>query len=177
MQIQPRTMIRILGIGLILLGALGLAGQIFRINIGPAVWPFFIILPGALLFMFALGLDVGFGEPFAMFAGVITMTGLLLLYQSLTGHWVSWAYGWSLTAPVGAGLGALLYGWRKGRRGAIRTGRTLINIGLIIFAVGVVFSELILNVSGLGWDFIGWPILFIGLGLIALIRGLIKTER
>jgi hypothetical protein len=172
MHIKPKQFIQILGIGLIALGALALIGQILQINIGAAIWPFFVILPGTLLFLFALSLEPGFSEPVAMIAGVIAMTGLLLLYQSLTGHWVSWAYGWSLIAPVGAGLGALLYGWLQGRRGAVKTGRTLINIGLVIFVVGLLFFELVLNISGLGWDFIGWPILFIGLGLIALLRGL-----
>jgi hypothetical protein len=172
MQIRPKQFAQIVGIGLILLGALALVGQILQINVGAAVWPFFVILPGVLVFLFVMGLDPVLGEPLAMTAGIITMVGLLLLYQSLTGHWISWAYAWSLVAPTGPGLGALIYGWLKGRKGAVKTGRALINIGLAIFLVGLLIFELVLNVSGLGLGFIGWPILFIGLGLIALLRGL-----
>ncbi len=173
----PRAFVRALGIALILLGILALVGQFLQLNIGAFVWPFFVIVPGVLIFLFAVAADVPLSEPFAMVSGMVTMVGLVLLYQSVTGHWTSWAYVWALITPTGIGLAEMLYGWSKGRESAVRTGSTLVNIGLIMFLVGLVFFELILNISGLGLDFVGWPILFIGLGLLALIRGLLVARR
>jgi hypothetical protein len=167
-------LIPILGIILIVLGVLALAGQFLQIRVGDFIWPFFIIGPGVLLFIFSVGIESELGEPLAMLSGILATLGLLLLYQSVTGHWASWAYAWSLMTPMGVGLGQILYGRIKQKEQAIKTGTTLVNIGVIMFLVGLVFFELILNISGFGLGSWGWPILFIGLGLLYLLRGLLQ---
>ncbi|MGC9467971.1 MAG: hypothetical protein ACP5HS_05230 [Anaerolineae bacterium] len=169
--------VRAVGITLIVLGILALAGQFLPISIGRVIWPLLIVFPGVLLFVFATSVEGALGEPLAMVAGMITMVGILLLYQSLTEHWASWAYAWTLIAPTGVGLAEMLYGWISNRDSAVRTGATLVNIGVIMFLVGLFFFELILNISGLGLGFIGWPILFIGLGVIVLLRGLLRKQQ
>lgn len=167
---------RALGIVLIVLGALALIGQVFHLNIGPYLWPLFIIVPGVLLFLFAVTVGGGLGEALAMLSGLVVSVGVLLLYQSVTGHWASWAYAWALVAPTGVGLATVLYGGVKGPDALVRQGLSLVRIGLLITAVGLIFFELVLNISGFGIDFIGWPILFIGLGVILLLRGLLSRR-
>ncbi len=174
---RPLHFVRAFGIILIVLGAFALAAQIFRLDIGALIWPFFVILPGVLLFLFGVSLEDSLGEPIVMLSGVVTAVGLLLLYQSTTRHWTSWAYAWALVAPTGAGLAQMLYGRLKNRQSAIRSGGSLINIGLLLFVGGLVFFELILNISGFGLGFIGWPILFIGLGTYVLLRGGLQRRR
>ena len=176
MSSRESRLIPILGVVLIILGVLALVGQFLQIEVSDVIWPFFIIAPGVLLFIFAFSIGSEFGEPLAMLSGIVTMLGFLLLYQSLTGHWVSWAYAWSLVTPVGVGLGQILYGRLKQEERSIKTGRSLVNIGVIMFLVGLVFFELVLNISGLGLGFVGWPILFIGLGLLYLLRGLLRPQ-
>jgi hypothetical protein len=176
MSAREVKLIPVLGVILILLGVLALAGQFLQIRVGDIVWPFFIIAPGVLLFIFAIGIESELGEPLAMLSGILTSLGLLLLYQSVTGHWASWAYAWALMTPTGVGLGQMLYGRIKQKESAIKTGTSLVNIGIIMFLVGLVFFEIVLNISGFGLGFIGWPILFIGLGLFFLVRGLFRPR-
>jgi len=164
--------VRAFGITLIVLGVLSLVGRIFSIEVGPFLWPFFIIVPGVLLFILSVAIDGVLSEPVAMLGGMATSVGLLLLYQSTTGHWASWAYAWALVTPTSVGLARMLYGKLKGRAALVREGWAMTKVGLILFVVGLIFFELILNISGFGLGFVGWPILFIGLGLIFLLRGL-----
>ncbi len=158
------------GIILIALGVLGLVSQMFNIRFGHVIWPFFILVPGVVMIVLALRAEQGSGEPFVMLGSLVTMTGLLLFYQNLTGHWASWAYAWALIAPTGVGVGQWLYGTVNGRPGAVKAGRDLLSIGLIIFASGFVFFELILNISGFNLGPVGWGILLILLGAFVIIR-------
>ena len=171
---KPIQYARVFGITLIALGVIALVGQFLNLNIGAFLWPFFIIVPGVLLFLFAMTVDGDLGEAFSILSGLVVSVGLLLLYQSVTGHWTSWAYAWALVAPTGAGLGRMLYGKLKGRQALVTQGLALVRIGLAITVVGLIFFELVLNISGFGLGFIGWPVLFIGLGLIFLLRGLLR---
>lgn len=174
---KPVHFVRVFGIILIVLGILALLAQVFQLDLGTMIWPFFIILPGILLFLFGMSLEGSLSEPIVMLSGIVLVTGLLLLYQALTGHWASWAYAWALIVPTGAGIAQLLYGALVHRKSAVRSGASLVNIGFIIFIAGLIFFELILNLSGWGLGFIGWPILFIGLGLYALVKGLLKPHK
>ena len=103
MNERARRFVQVLGVMLVLLGIIALVGQALQWRLQAILWPFFIIVPGVLLFLFATGIEGGLGEPLAMVSGIITGVGLLLLYQSLTGHWASWAYAWALVAPTSSG--------------------------------------------------------------------------
>ena len=166
--------ILLIGVGLIGVGALFLLGQIFRFNVWGVLWPFFIIGPGLLFFlgMVALGKS---GAPLAIPGSIVTMVGLLLLYQAITGHWSSWAYAWALVAPTAVGIGIAIMGFWADDPRAIRAGGTVAVIGLVIFLVFGVFFELVLNISGFAGGPLGrmiLPLLIIGAGAGVLVWAL-----
>jgi hypothetical protein len=159
-----------LGAALIIVGGLFLLGQLLDIDVGSFTWPFFIILPGLLLFVFALVTEGTAGEGVAILGSIVTMTGVVLLYQNTFNHFQSWAYAWALVIPTSIGLGRMVYGSLKGQPQAIQGGQRLVMIGGIMFLVGAVFFELIIGISGFGLGGIGWPILLIGLGAFFILR-------
>lgn len=161
----------IAAITLIGLGVLFLAGQIFNFSILSVLWPFFVILPGAafLYFAFTGGKGaVGLSVP----GSVVTGTGLILLYQSLTGHWESWAYVWTLY-PVFVGLALTFMGGRTGDSGTYNAGRGLVRWGGIAFLVAAAFFEFVIFSGGGFLGSLALPVLLIGIGAMMLFgRGL-----
>lgn len=166
----PRIGNMALGGALVVLGILFILGQLFNIHVGRFVWPFYIIVPGVLLFVFALTTGGSAGEGLAIFGSVVTMTGTLLLYQNTFDHFQSWAYAWALVAPTSIGLGQIIYGSIKDREQMVVNGRRLTAIGGVIFLVGAVFFELIIGISGFGLGRYAGAILLIGLGIFILFR-------
>jgi hypothetical protein len=166
----------ILGGILIVLGLVFFAGNQLNIDIGKAAWPLYVIAPGVAVA--TLGLTQRNGSGLAIFGSIVTMVGLVLLYQNATDHWESWAYAWALVAPGGSGIGMLLYGTRSGDRKMARDGFWMILIALGIFAVGLVFFEGILGISGDRLPLPKWvlPVAVIGIGVLVLIRGLTFRE-
>src|SRR3989440_4888262 len=116
----PRRQSMVLGGLLVLIGAVLLAGQFVRVDVGHYGWPFFVIAPGVLLLLIALTSPGVVGEGLAIAGSIITVTGLILLYQNSTDHFESWAYAWALVFPGAIGLGMSLYGLRAGRPGNVR---------------------------------------------------------
>jgi len=166
----------VLGAILIALGILFLVPQWFNVFFAPRwfelAWPFFVIVPGVLIFLVALVVRGDAGEGIAIFGSIVTMAGLILLYQSTTGRWESWAYAWPLVFPTAIGLGQVAYGALTGRGQTVRTGIRLATIGVAVFLVFASFFELVLNIGGIGLGRVGLPVLLIGLGVILLIRAL-----
>ncbi len=158
------------GLILILLGLLFLIGQFFRIDLAGFLWPFFILVPGVLVFLYALSLSDATGEGLAVFGSLVSVTGLLLLFQNTTGLWASWAYAWSLVIPTSIGLGQWIFGARKGRPDIARIGARLMWVGLAIFLAGFIFFELIIGISGLSLGQWVWPLVLIILGIAILAR-------
>ena len=72
--------------------------------------------------MMAFGLTQRDGSGLTVAGSIVTMVGLVLLYQNATGNWKGWAYAWALVGPGGSGLGMLLYGTRSGNRKMARDG-------------------------------------------------------
>jgi len=159
------------GVILVVVGILLLVGRILGISLGRFLWPFYIIVPGVLLFVFALTTGDS-GEGLAIAGSIVTMVGLVLLYQNTTGHWQSWAYAWALVAPTSIGLGQMVYGSLKGREHVVKSGLGLARVGGIIFVVAALFFELVIGISGFGS--IGWPVLLIGAGVLLLLRNLLS---
>ena len=166
----PRIGNMVLGGALVVLGILFILGQLLDISVGRFVWPFFIIVPGVLLFVFALTTGGSASEGLAIFGSVVTMTGTLLLYQNTFDHFQSWAYAWALVAPTSIGLGQIIYGSIKDREQMVVNGRRLTAIGGVIFLVGAVFFELIIGISGFGLGRYAGAILLIGLGIFIVFR-------
>ena len=95
----PRRQSMLLGGLLVLVGAVLLLGQFVRIDVGHYGWPFFVIAPGVLILFVALSARGMVGEGLAILGSIITVTGLILLYQNATDHFESWAYAWALVFP------------------------------------------------------------------------------
>lgn len=161
----------LLGILLITVGVFFFIGQWLNIDWGAATWPFYVIAPG--LALMAFGLTQRDGSGLTVAGSIVTMVGLVLLYQNATGHWESWAYAWALVAPGGSGLGMLLYGTRSGNRKMARDGFWQILIAIGLFVAGFIFFEGIIGISGQRLPLPEWvlPVAVIAIGLLVLVRG------
>jgi hypothetical protein len=105
--------------------------------------------------------------------GIVTVAGLILAYQSVTNDWASWSYAWALVVPGGVGLGIFLQGLRVRNSGQTRQGRSLMFWSLLIFLIGFVFFESVLNISGHDYGKLGQaalPLLLIIIGVTLLAR-------
>lgn len=166
----------VLGAALVLVGVAVLLGQALDVDVGEFAWPFFVIIPGAVL----LAAGVGSRRRSTMVAGsVVTTTGLLLLYQNSTGHFESWAYAWALVSMVAPGMGNALSGRLTARPDLVANGNRQAVIGLGFFAVGLVFFELVIGIRGDPGPLrdVGVPLLLIALGLWALVGGYLTRRR
>ena len=169
----------LLGAGLLILGVVMLAGNLFNIRFGQFTWPFIFIVPGVIIFISALDSESPTSEGFAVLGSILSMLGFVFLIQSVLDLWASWAYAWSLVAPTSIGLGQMIYGTRKGREPIVRTGKQLATIGLTIFAIGFIFFELVLNINNIGFPSFGLPSLpmtLILVGIIVLVRALLQKR-
>jgi hypothetical protein len=105
--------------------------QLTGIGFLGALWPFFVLGPGAVFLYYAITGDsskAGLAVPGAM----ITGTGAILFYQNLTGHWTSWAYIWALY-PVFLGLALVFVGRRTHNERTLHTGDGFVKWGLLGF--------------------------------------------
>jgi hypothetical protein len=132
----------IVGSLMILFGALALLAQVFRTALDwGAIWPFAIIAAGLAFFV----VMVAGGRSAAAFAipgSILGMIGLMLLYQSLSGNWESWSYGWALIV-VSVGVGITIMGlWGRNPR-LQSAGLRVFRVGLILFVIFGTFFELI----------------------------------
>lgn len=172
----------LLGAILILLGILFLVGRfvsaLFDFDIGHYAWPSFIIIPGLLMFLASLILERRAGIPLAIFGGMVTTAGGILLFQNIFDLYASWAYAWALIVPTSVGLTKLVYGALRGLGDEVRSGLTLSGIGLAIFIISGFFFEVVIGINGFGlgaaWQC--WPALLIGLGVILLLSNLLPRR-
>src|SRR5256884_6768226 len=137
-----------LGIVLVVIGLFALLIVLSGVDLTESGWPLFIIIPGLTLIV------VGFlwlGAVATIPGGIVTMLGVVLAYSNSTGDWPLWAYGWALVVPFGVGLGMYMQALRDRDQHALRTGRTLIFIGLMILLIGFVLVESVLGISGRGY--------------------------
>ena len=167
-----------IGIVLVVIGIFALAVALTGIDLRDSGWPLFIIIPGLTLMIAGF---VSLGSVATVPGGVVTMLGVVLAYANSTGDWPMWAYGWSLVIPFGLGLGVYLQALRDRDQGALRTGRTLLFVGIMIFLIGFVLFESILGISGR--DAFGplgkaaLPLLLILVGVILLVRSMQRSRQ
>ena len=145
---RPRRPSMVLGGLLVLVGAVLLVGQFVQIDVGHYGWPLFVIAAGLAILYLALTARGAFGEGLAILGSIITVTGLILLYQNATDHFESWAYAWTLIFPGAVGVGMILYGLVAGRPGNVRAGTRLVGTGLVLFLIGVAFFEGVIGIGG-----------------------------
>jgi hypothetical protein len=166
-----------LGVVLVVVGLFYLVVQVADVDLSSFGWPLFIIIPGLTLLIVGF---ISLGTGAAIPGGILLMVGLVLAYQNSTGNWSSWAYAWALVAPGGVGLGLFLQGLRERNQGLIRQGRSLMFIALLIFMIGFVFFESILNLGGMNDVPVvkaAVPALFIVIGILLLARSIQNSRR
>jgi hypothetical protein len=166
-----------LGVVLVVVGLFYLVVQVAAVDLSSFGWPLFVIIPGVTLLIVGI---ISLGTGAAIPGGILTMVGLVLAYQNSTGHWTSWAYAWALVAPGGVGLGLFLQGLRERNSHLVRQGRSLMFIAALIFMVGFVFFESILNISGINEQPVvraALPALFIVIGILLLARSISNSRR
>ncbi|MBK9124757.1 MAG: hypothetical protein IPM16_16775 [Chloroflexi bacterium] len=134
------------------------------------LWPLFVLIPGVVLLYRALtGRDRESVD--MIFPGtIVTATGLILFYQSLSGHWESWAYIWAVY-PILTGFAMRWRGERVSKyEHEIRIGNDMMRYGAMGLVGAVVFFEVLI--------FRSVNVQFIGIGLIALgVIYLVATRR
>jgi hypothetical protein len=159
---------------LVIVGAILLGGQVLDIGIGDLGWPLIVVAIGVALLL--IGLVVVNESGMVVGGTVVTTVGLVLLYQNQTGHWESWAYAWALVGPAASGLGLALWGIRSGDTKDVRNGVWGLLGGLAFFAVGFLFFEGVIGISGERLPLDEWvlPAVVIAIGVVILIRGLLQ---
>ncbi len=154
---------------LIGLGLLFLAGQFVSFAAWSNLWPLIVIGIGAVFFV---GMLVGgkSAAPLAIPGTIVSVIGLLLLFQNFTGHWESWSYAWTIIITA-VGLGLFIAGVWSDNPHQRQSGLRVAGIGFVMFVMFGAFFEIILA----GWggsrvqQFV-FPALLILLGLFLVFR-------
>lgn len=146
-----------LGIALVILGVVLLLGPSLNLDLGRLGWPLFILGPGALLL--AVGLTgpreaAGLTVP----GSVIAAVGAILMWQSLTGRFETWAYLWALI-PTAVGIGLVLHGNRSDDDELRENGRKTAYGGLTMLLAFGAFFELFVFGGFAGAGFAGQIVL------------------
>jgi hypothetical protein len=166
-----------LGVVLVVVGIFALGVAISGVDITQYGWPLFVIVPGLTLLVVGF---IGAGAAASIPGGIITMAGVVLAYDSYSGDWASWSFAWTAVTPFGVGLGMYLQALRDRDTPALRRGRGLMFIGLILFIVGFVFFETIVGVSGRDYGLFGkgaLPLLLIIFGIVLLVRSARRSRK
>jgi hypothetical protein len=159
-----------LGIVLVVVGFFFLVMRIFDVDLSSYGWPLFVIIPGLTLLVVGF---VSLGTGALVPGGIITLAGLVLAYQNATGDWASWSYAWALVIPGGVGVGLFLQGLRTRDQHLLKQSTSLLLWWLMIFIIGFVLFESVLNVSGIDYGLVGkaaLPALLIIIGVTLLAR-------
>jgi hypothetical protein len=168
----------VLGGLLVVVGVLALVGRGLGVDAFALGWPLFVIVPGLLLFSFAVMARGPAGAAVAIPAGVVTMAGIVLAVQNATDLWATWAYAWGLVAPGGVGIGLLAYGFVTGHRDSVRAGLPILAVGLGLFLGFGLFFEGVIGLNGSA--IVGAESLLAGglvvLGLVLLAGGLLNRR-
>jgi hypothetical protein len=156
-----------LGIALVIIGALVLIGQMM--DLAAFGWTLFVIVPGAAMLAVAfLGNRDAAG--LAVPGSIVTTVGLILLVQSATGTFHTWAYAWGLVLAA-TGFGAFLHAALREDEAEQRSSLKLAGLGLALFAGFGAFFELFVfgGLSGWVWRYV-LPIALIVAGIVLLLR-------
>ncbi len=166
-----------LGIMLLVLGLLFLIRPQMSGDFWAAAWPFAIIIPGLLFFV---GMVMG-GKAAGRLAipgSIITMIGLLMLYQNTFRHFESWAYAWALI-PTAVGVGLTIDGMWSEQAELLKRGKGMMGFGVLMLLVGYLFFEFVLPMSGLARWVAGGvvgPLVLVVLGIFLLYRHLTQAR-
>ncbi|MBV6394743.1 MAG: hypothetical protein HFACDABA_00310 [Anaerolineales bacterium] len=161
---------------LIGLGLLALASEFFGLHGWGALWPFVIIGIGGV---FLAGMASGGRDtaPLAIPGTIVTGVGVMLFLQNLTGHFESWAYGWTVIVFL-VGLGIYLMGAQSGDPGTRRGGAGTMRTGLVLFIIfGAFFEGLIFRSFGISDYIFPAALILFGLYLVFKRSGLVSSRK
>ncbi|HEY6058536.1 MAG TPA: hypothetical protein VIV06_10915, partial [Candidatus Limnocylindrales bacterium] len=133
---------------LILLGIVFFITETFDIEVGRYGWPFFVIVPGLVIWLAAIFAGGPIGVAFSIVGAITTVTGVVLLAQDVTGYYESWAYAWALVAPGAVGLAMLVQGIIHRDREMAANGGRLTLVGLGLFLGFGLFFEGVVGLNG-----------------------------
>jgi hypothetical protein len=144
-------------------------------------WPIFIILPGLVLLVIGLLVGSAPGVGMAVGGSIVTTVGLVLAYQSATGHWTSWTYAWALVGPTAAGAGMVLWSIFHRRADIFRGGLGPLAVGVTLFLIFFAFFEGVLGLGGdRGLATLGrqaLPLILIAAGVMVIVVWLFGSGR
>jgi hypothetical protein len=164
--------------GLLVVGGLALfAARALNLDLFSMLgWPSIIIGIGVIIAV--VGLAFAREEGMVVGGTVVTTVGLVLWYQNQTDNWATWAYAWALVGPAASGLGIILWSLSAGDMPGARRGVWALLGGLAIFAVGFLFFEGVIGLSGDDFRIADWvlPVVVIAIGAVMLGRGLLGGE-
>jgi hypothetical protein len=159
----------VIGLGLILLGGAALLVQVGGLRLE---WPAWIIIPGVALLVGAFAVGGAGGSGMAAVGGIVTMVGVVLAVQEAYGLYQTWAYAWAIVAPGGVGAGLTVYGLLARRADDLRGGLGALGAGLVIFLVGFLFFEGVIDLSDGRFGNlteVAVPVLLVGIGVVVLL--------
>jgi hypothetical protein len=160
----------VIGLALVAVGVAAIAIREYDVNFLPHLgswgWPLFVIVPGLVLLGASLVMQRPRGVAVAVAGAVVTIVGAILLYQSQTGHWESWAYAWALL-PAAAGVALVGYGLYATDHRMWTVGVWLAGIAGAAFVFGAWFFEGLFAgderfIDAGNW----WPVAVIVLGAV-----------
>jgi hypothetical protein len=108
------------------------------------------------------------GAPLAIPGSIVTMIGLILFYQSLTDHWESWSYAWTMII-TSVGIGIMIAGAWSGSASQRKSGWGVTKTGLVLFVIFGTFFEMILAGSQRSLPQFIFPVLLILVGIYLII--------
>jgi hypothetical protein len=168
----------VIGLILVVVGLAALAVRQLGIDffeaVGPMGWPFFVIAPGLVLLAASIAPAPPKGLGYAVSGSVVTAIGCLLLYQSRSDHWESWAYAWAVI-PLAGGIGNVLYGAFTRTSKLIVSGLWMAGISAVMLVVGAWFFEGIFS-GDMRFAEIGnlWPVALIVIGAVVLLASFLR---
>ena len=170
----------VLGVLLIVLGCLFLAGEQFNINWDRYGWPVFVIVPGLVLLVLGLAIPGEAGLGLAIPGGIVTTVGLILALQNSTDTYASWAYAWALVAPGSVGVSLFLYGLLHRRLDLVDAGLRTGAVGLGLFVGFGLFFENIIGMGNTGSTTAmrqAMPFLAVALGAVIVLINIMPRPR
>jgi hypothetical protein len=154
---------------LIGLGLLFLLAQFFSFAAWQYIWPLVIVGVGAVFFAGMVAGGKGAGA-LAIPGSILSVIGLLLLFQNLTGHWETWSYGWTIIV-MAVGVGLFIAGLWSGNGRQRAAGLRVATIGFVLFVLFGAFFEFVLGGFTRGrWQQAVFPVLLILTGLALVLR-------
>lgn len=169
----------VLGVILVVVGAIFLALRLGNIALGPDAWPLWLIIPGLAMLVGSLFIPSRGGLGLAIPGAILAIVGGIVWVQAAYGLYATWAYAWALVAPGGVGVAMLLYGIVHGDSELVRDGLGTLLTGLGLFVGFGIFFEGVIGISGHRIEHLDQilPYAAIGLGILLIVMAFIDGGR